>query len=263
MRAAYVCPVPREALPGLVTKQRVTHGMEKELRGEWFSLRIVCQSVADSYQEAERALWQGSGSRWSSEARTGEAEPSRLPACQPVERFAVIEPTDLPAWLREGTAVSPLIQTLALLRPLLSLGLLDVPEGSVLAPITSHQTRSLWTAAFLARGVPSPDVIRAQLPIVRTAAEHLTQGRVCGVAELLAEWGVLYQTEATPAAPKAFPTSGSMPRFFKPAAAHAARFVARPKLFMVPDEGAQWSWQQDASAGPSSAAPKALAKQAL
>jgi hypothetical protein len=192
---------------------------------------------------------------------------------------------------------------MALLQPLLTLGLLVVPEGSVLAPdeepgheyhragqfmapslrseplmaaslgdpfasvgvtrnaiaalgvAPSAPCRSvpmrapvltLWTAAFLARGVPPAEVISAQLPMVRAAAEHLTQGRVCGVEELLAEWGVLYQDDAAmtpPSTPRAFPTSGSMPRLYRPAQEHGARFVARPKLLLAPDDEASWSWQ--------------------
>jgi hypothetical protein len=155
------------------------------------------------------------------------------------------------------------------LQLLVSLGLLEVPRGAVqlmCAPGCRRAAEDLWAASFLARPVHTPAALAPAA--VRQMLDHLEQlgGGPLGAGGesaasdpdptelLLSRWGVLWAEARKDTGPspspgsaadvtfglRECPTSGSMPRFYRPgpraaagqgAASPPAAFVVRPKLF--------------------------------
>jgi len=253
LTVCYVRPVDSSVLPGIVGQTRVNHRMEKRLQSPLFSLTISCESEAPTFQEAERGLWRHAG-------LPAAIEPA-VPCRARVRRWATLEPEDVPAWLRD-TSVGPLAQALVLLRPLLTFRVL--PPSRPLVPCGpgsgEAHTETLWHASFLARSCTTDDTLAAQLPQVCSVVEQLHHGKLCeSIVDLFGEWGVFYSGALVPDGrsdterdnnkvgcatnPKSYPTSGSMPRLFRPLRSEA--FVARPKLFLadLDPEDRMWSWE--------------------
>jgi len=263
--AWYARPVDRTSLPGIVARSRVSHRMEKQLRTLLLTATISCESEAPTFQAAEQGLWQHVGQG---------AAPDDAVHTAVVRKWITLEPADVMAWLRD-TAVSPLVQAMLMLRPLVTLGLVPaaaarrsfVPCGPGSGEVCAE---TLWNAAFLSRPCPPEDVLITQLPLVYAVADQLEQGRLCeNVTDLFGEWGIFYSGEAEhgddrprtqpppalasiipskptpPSGPKPYPTSGSMPRLYRPGAS-AVQFIVRPKLFSAElrPEDRLWTWER-------------------
>lgn len=232
-------PLREDQLPKIVLPELVVHAMEKVLVTHG-GLRLVLRVAATgrTYQVAERRLWA---------VLRGEAgECGGIECCAVLEYEAVAAP--IPRFFLTRAADA--------LRLLISLGLLRVPGSRVqLRCPDLGAARGIWTAGFLARSLVHMDPEEAGVLCDRMM-DALEQGPWRGVPATaesgqaesgagsaassigtnLADWGVLWERKA--AHPEATdllrecPTSGSMPRLYRPPPT-ARHFIVRPKLFFL------------------------------
>jgi hypothetical protein len=217
-------PLHEDQLPKIVLPDLVVHAMEKVLvthGGVRLVLRVA--ATGPSYQEAERRLWAvlRGGAQGAAECCVVleyEAVAMQIP------RFFLTRATDA-------------------VRLMISLGLLDVPASCVRLGCAESDLASaqrIWSSAFLARPLAHVDpqeaavlAERMQEALEQSPWRAETPAEASGKPRAAAHWGMLWEPKVQPDADlRECPTSGSMPRLYRPPAS-ARHFVVRPKLFFL------------------------------
>lgn len=231
--------LPQSKLPKVVRPDLVLHAMEKVFvakRGMRLILRV--EARAPTYQEAERRLWAclrgdgGGGGGLSSCVRDSSSGD--------VVTLAVLEYSASGSSMVQSEAplMSPGPQRFALTHALeavglmVSLGLLEATQPVMLGCASEacrQRAARVWASSFLSRPVHTSAEVAPV--VVQQMLDHLEQATSRADGEptdvLLHHWGILWERERhgadSTSGLRECPTSGSMPRLYKPGTRAGAR----------------------------------------